>query len=566
MATWEKVKFFYDTMLGASGSTLTASSTLAGTDVINIYNMLEVNRWEAVDAAEPQYITWSANRLLNSNFENWTGGTPDYWSLFGAGATVAAEISTVKKGATSANVTRAGTDAELSQSISAYADLLGKTFSLGVWVFASSSTQARLAVSDGIKTSYSTYHSGTGGWEFLTASLTLSQGATDLKVSLQVQNTDGSVFFDVVSGGEAKSADYLAVMGHDFYSSGGVLTLEASDDDFTDDIQGVLSVRPLSDRIVLTEARFLANPDFEVWDNGNTAPPTGWRLGGGPSGSINKESLTVFNGLYSARVSSAANEDLWLEATESGNAFDLSYLSGKTVTFGCYINAAVAGRVTLRIYDDDGTGPQFTEGAVHSGAGAWQFMSVTRTLRAGLKGINLRCYVSTGQAATLYIDNAAVRVASSLQPGELSDYAAVGTVNKRHWRLKMSGLGTAPHMNICIWGDKTELDYATAAFDPHGEQVRSEVNVSNTGYIMGVHTRYSERRISLAFREADAALYEKVKSWWENSGLKNFFVGWERGNNPDDVFLMFPEKTFNNPFQNGGLFRDINIKLKGRKE
>ncbi|MFQ5354670.1 MAG: hypothetical protein ACE5DR_06950, partial [Thermodesulfobacteriota bacterium] len=83
MATWEKIKFFYDTMLGGAGSTLTATSTLAGTDVTNIYNMLEVNRWESVDTVDPQYLTWSGNLLLNNDFESWTGGAPDYWSVSG---------------------------------------------------------------------------------------------------------------------------------------------------------------------------------------------------------------------------------------------------------------------------------------------------------------------------------------------------------------------------------------------------------------------------------------------------------------------------------------------------
>jgi len=130
----------------------------------------------------------------------------------------------------------------------------------------------------------------------------------------------------------------------------------------------------------------------------------------------------------------------------------------------------------------------------------------------------------------------------------------------------MTGHTSAPYMNICIWGSKTVLDYASASFDPYGESVHANVNISNSGRVMGVHTKYTERSMSLAFRGADTALYEKVRGWWEVSGLKNFFVAWERGNNPDDIFLMFPNKRFVNPLKKGGLSRDINLKLKGRKE
>jgi hypothetical protein len=72
--------------------------------------------------------------------------------------------------------------------------------------------------------------------------------------------------------------------------------------------------------------------------------------------------------------------------------------------------------------------------------------------------------------------------------------------------------------------------------------------------------------MSFKFDDADAALYEKVRQWWDTSGVKNFFVAWEVANNPGDVFLMRPDTKFSNPIKNGGAHRDISIALKGRKE
>ncbi len=566
MATWEKIKFFYDTMLGQKGTALAASSTLSGTDVTNIYNMLEVNRWEASDAADPQYITWSGNLLFNGGLEAWTGGAPDYWVLTGAGAMVTAESVSVREGSTSARVTRAGSDVFLTQSVTSYKDHIGETFSLGAWVMASAASQARLAITDGLRTMYSPWHSGGGTWEFLEVELVVRRVATRLEVSLEVIGTDGDVFFDGASGGIRKSADYLAILGHGFFSSGGSLVLEASDDGFVSDLQGVIAISPPDDRAVVSEARLLMNGGFEVWESGLNAVPAGWSLGGGPSATVAREALTVFGGIYSARLTSAANEAAYLEADHRHNPMSLSHLSGKTITFGAWVRALDPGRVTLRVYDDDGAGAQFTESAPHGGGDTWQFLSVTRTLRPGLTTFYLRCYVAPGAATTVYIDDAVLRETNSVSPGELSDYIQPGSIARRHWRLRMTGHKSAPYMSICIWGDKTVLDYASASFDPHGQTMQASVNISNTGYLMGVHERYAERSMSLVFRGADAALYGKVSAWWERSGLGNFFVAWERGNNPDDVFLMHPEPRFANPLREGGAYRDINIKLKGRKE
>ncbi|MFQ5736741.1 MAG: hypothetical protein ACE5GY_07745 [Thermodesulfobacteriota bacterium] len=136
----------------------------------------------------------------------------------------------------------------------------------------------------------------------------------------------------------------------------------------------------------------------------------------------------------------------------------------------------------------------------------------------------------------------------------------------RHWRLKITGHTQAPYMAVCIWGNATELDYATASFDPGSQEAKAKVNLSHGGYVAGVHTRYVERSMALRFEDADAALYSKIRSWWETTGLKSFFVAWENANSPDDVFLMRSDARFDNPLKNGGLYRDVTINLKGRKE
>jgi len=136
----------------------------------------------------------------------------------------------------------------------------------------------------------------------------------------------------------------------------------------------------------------------------------------------------------------------------------------------------------------------------------------------------------------------------------------------RHWRLKVTGATEPPSIAICVWGLSTELDYAASSFDPNAEHPRATVNLSAGGYVTGVHTSYTERRMRLRFADADEALYDKIRAWREDHGLGNFFVAWERSNHPDEAYLMRSEAEFSNPLTSGGLYRDITVNLRGRKD
>jgi hypothetical protein len=119
---------------------------------------------------------------------------------------------------------------------------------------------------------------------------------------------------------------------------------------------------------------------------------------------------------------------------------------------------------------------------------------------------------------------------------------------------------------ICFFGQKTELDYADASFDPHGQDDKANVNVSHTGFVTGIHNTFIERNMKLGFSDADSALYDKLKLWIDNNGQRNFFVAWEDSVHADDVFLMRANKKANNPLVRGGLYRNLNVNLVGRKE
>ena len=135
----------------------------------------------------------------------------------------------------------------------------------------------------------------------------------------------------------------------------------------------------------------------------------------------------------------------------------------------------------------------------------------------------------------------------------------------RYFRVKIDGHGQAPRARLLSFGEKTTLSYATASFDPHHEEVRAERVVSRTGYLLGIHERYTERRLDISFDYMDAALFATLREWWQGHGLKNLFIGWNTADNPEDVYLMRPEPTFNAPFRDGGLYRSMKLSFRGRR-
>jgi hypothetical protein len=419
MAAWAKFKFFYETMLGSAGATLTATSTESSGDydVDYLYNMLETNRWKAEDSGltDPQYIAYDA----------------------GAGNT--------------------------------------------------------------------------------------------------------------------KTADYLAILGHNLNTIGASAVLQNSNDNFVANVNNIIAVRPLNDLAFVLEARIVVNGDVEVWTNGASSAPDGWTLTGG---TIARDAVNFKSGSYGVALTRSGTNTAFFQ-----NIQNYTYYKSKTVTFGAWIKTSVAGQAGLRI--GDGVGSSV---AYHTGGGDWEWVTVTRTMDSSATLFKVNFIVETTDG-TAYFDKAVAVEGSSVSSIDESDCIQPSSGAKRYWRLKIAGFGSAPpEMAICVWGDKTELDYATASFDPYEQEEKAKVNLSYGGYVTGVHKQYTERRLNLRIDDADSVLYGKVKTWWETHGLKNLFVAWETANNPSDVWLMRQSPKFRNPFNRTGLYRDINIQLTGRKE
>lgn len=138
---------------------------------------------------------------------------------------------------------------------------------------------------------------------------------------------------------------------------------------------------------------------------------------------------------------------------------------------------------------------------------------------------------------------------------------------KRYWRIRLTGVtGDAPYIRIASFGTATELDYASTSYDPYQESIKQNTSMTEGGRIAGIHKKYTERSVSINFTDADSTVYNKVKTWQDIHEGKQFFIGWETGNNPSEIWLVRTSGNHNNPIQDNGVYRNISLDLKGRKE
>jgi hypothetical protein len=135
----------------------------------------------------------------------------------------------------------------------------------------------------------------------------------------------------------------------------------------------------------------------------------------------------------------------------------------------------------------------------------------------------------------------------------------------RYQKLTLSGCLAVPQMSICYWGAAKTLDYVDVSFDPNAIEEKANVNVTETGYLSGLHMQFIERSFKMRWDDADDALYQIIAGLVNAVDLRYFVIAWEPTNHGADVFLMRRDGKFSNPLKQGGARRDITLNLRGRK-
>lgn len=165
--------------------------------------------------AQGQTLLHSRNVVPNGDLALWANGgalAPDGWTLTGAGAVIArcgtgmGDTTTFGTGRFCASLQRVGNDIDFTAPIVAAADITdfasikGQKFSVAIKAKASVANVVRVIIDDGATTTASSYHTGGGTEEALTVTHTISNSATKLEVTIEVNSTNTTVYVGGVVG------------------------------------------------------------------------------------------------------------------------------------------------------------------------------------------------------------------------------------------------------------------------------------------------------------------------------------------------------------------------------
>jgi len=125
-------------------------------------------------------------------------------------------------------------------------------------------------------------------------------------------------------------------------------------------------------------------------------------------------------------------------------------------------------------------------------------------------------------------------------------------------------LTAVPFMAIAYWGDLVEWDFP-ALFDPSAENDKANVNVSPTGFLLAINSKFIERTIAVRFRgvEDGGTLWLALRAWWEDHGLNLLFIAWDIDNHPNEIYFVYPSPDFRGPFITANR-REVSLTFKGR--
>lgn len=134
------------------------------------------------------------------DFESWSNGNssaPDGWEMAGTAGSVSRETTNIKFGTYGMKIiSGASANYRAEYSVVSFEKYAGRTVKFGCWVKCSTASKARIGVNDGVTTTYSSYHTGGGDFEFLTVTVQVDAANTILKLLCEVASATITAYFD----------------------------------------------------------------------------------------------------------------------------------------------------------------------------------------------------------------------------------------------------------------------------------------------------------------------------------------------------------------------------------
>jgi hypothetical protein len=115
----------------------------------------------------------------------------------------------------------------------------GETVSLGAWLWCNTANTACLILDDGITTTMSDYHTGSGEWEWISVNKDIAINATRVRAEIYIPDTAGMfgyVFADSMNCMIAMEAQALVIFDHNLTSSATITLKGNTQNSFTDPV------------------------------------------------------------------------------------------------------------------------------------------------------------------------------------------------------------------------------------------------------------------------------------------------------------------------------------------
>jgi hypothetical protein len=165
-------------------------------------------------------------------------------------------------------------------------------------------------------------------------------------------------------------------------------------------------------KIKATES-YSFNMDSHLWGAGVAAVPTSWTLTGAAATIAKNTTAAQIKASAAGVALTRVGNDCRVGQTISNIVGwkDLTAWQGKTVTFGRWVYATVAGRARISVFD----GTTRTYSTYHSGGGTPEFLTVTAQLGTAATEVTIDCLVDTGNTTAVFSGGAAI-AGSGLAP------------------------------------------------------------------------------------------------------------------------------------------------------
>jgi len=141
------------------------------------------------------------NLVTNGNFELWTAGdnvAPDSWTLFGTGASIAKEVTTIKIGSYSAKLSGGSSDCYIYQQVDLEKGInywKGRTVTFSCWIYSTQTNKIRLIIDDGVVATYSGYYAS-GAFAVISVTRVIPTNATHIILRIQIDVGGASAYID----------------------------------------------------------------------------------------------------------------------------------------------------------------------------------------------------------------------------------------------------------------------------------------------------------------------------------------------------------------------------------